>query len=246
MILGGMAIFAQNNYDFTEFKNETFKFVQQPLKWEAGDWLALGLLGGVTVAVAQGDQAVRTEVLKHPGHENSIPIQAGYFWGFGYPTAILAVGFGLGGWLDDNTPMKKVGFEIVQATAYAELAKEIFTVSVGRARPYTNRGPGVFKPFTLLDGRYQSFPGGHATAAFALSTVLARNTSSVLLKILAYTPAGLTVIARVYEDSHWTSDQVFGAAIGFFVASWVVDRHEQKQSRVQVISVYPPVVSISF
>jgi len=85
IILGGATLFAQNEYGFREFKNETFDFIKQPLTWEAGDWLTLGLLGGVTVAVAQGDQAVRTEVLKHPGHENFIPIQAGYFWGFGYP-----------------------------------------------------------------------------------------------------------------------------------------------------------------
>jgi membrane-associated phospholipid phosphatase len=244
--LGGTALFAQNRYNFTEFKNETFKFVLQPLHWGAGDWMKLGLLGGVTALVAQADQSVRTEVLKNPGYLNSIPIQTGYYWGVGYPTAILAVGFGLYGWLDNNTAAKKIGFEIVQATLYAELAKSILTVSVGRARPYTDRGPGVFKPFTLLDGWYQSFPGGHATAAFALSTVLARNTSSVLLKIVAYVPAGLTAIARVYEDSHWTSDQVFGAAIGFLAASWVVDLHEQKNSQVQIISAYPPVLSIAF
>lgn len=244
--LGATALFAQNKYNFTEFKDETFQFVLQPLHWDAVDWIKLGLLGGVTVLVAQADQSVRSVVLRNPGYLNSIPVQAGYYWGVGYPTAILAVGFGLHGWLANNTTTKKIAFEILQATLYAELAKSILTVSVGRARPYTNRGPGVFKPFTLLDGWYQSFPGGHATAAFALSTVLARNTSSVLLKILAYTPAGLTLIARIYEDSHWTSDQVFGAAIGFLAASWVADLHEQKNSRVQITSAYPLVLSIAF
>ena len=63
---------------------------------------------GVTVLVAQGDQSVRNEVQKHPGDLNSIPIQAGYYWGVGYPTAILALGFGLHGWLDDNNSTKKI------------------------------------------------------------------------------------------------------------------------------------------
>jgi membrane-associated phospholipid phosphatase len=244
--LCGTLLSAQNKYDFREFKNETFTFIKQPLAWEAGDWLKFGVLGGVTVLVAQGDQSVRNEVQKHPGYLNSIPIQAGYYWGVGYPTAILAVGFGLHGWLDDNNSTKKIGFEIVQATLYAELAKSIFSVSVGRSRPYNDRGPGVFRPFTLLDGRYQSFPGGHATAAFALSTVLAGNTNSILLKILAFAPSGLTVIARVYEDSHWTSDQVFGSVIGIAVASWVVNLHNPEKSRVRITSVSPPTLSITF
>ena len=117
---------------------------------------------------------------------------------------------------------------------------------LGRSRPYNDRGPGVFRPFTLLDGRYQSFPGGHATAAFALSTVLAGNTNSILLKILAFAPSGLTVIARVYEDSHWTSDQVFGSVIGIAVASWVVNLHNPEKSRVRITSVSPPTLSITF
>ena len=134
----------------------------------------------------------------------------------------------------------------MQAVLYAELVKSIFTVSVGRARPYMNKGHAAFRPFTLLDRNYQSFPGGHATAAFALSTVLARNTSSVLLKILAYVPAVFTVIARTYVDAHWTSDEVFGSAIGFFAASCVLDTHKQKNSRIKIISVYPPAVGVTF
>jgi len=248
--LNGTALFAQIKYDFTEFKDETFEFVEQPLKWDADDWLKLGLLSGATVVVAlKADQPVRTLVLKNPGYLNSIPIQTGYYWGVGYPTAVLAAGFGLDGWLGNCTSSKKIAFEIVQATAYAELVKSIFTLSVGRARPFLNKGPGVFKPFTtsILDGDYQSFPGGHATAAFALSTVLADNTSSIPLKILAYVPAGLTMVARSYDDMHWTSDLVFGAAIGYFVASWVVDRHKpKKKSWVHITSGYPPTLSVTF
>ncbi|MGA2506430.1 MAG: phosphatase PAP2 family protein [Chitinispirillaceae bacterium] len=239
-------LFSQNKYDFTEFEKETFEFVKQPLTWDEGDWLKLGLIGGATVLAAQADQPVRIAVFKNPGYGSTIPIQIGGTWGGWFPTPILAVGFGLHGWLDNNTSTKKVGFEIMQAVLYAELVKSIFTVSVGRARPYMNKGHAAFRPFTLLDRNYQSFPGGHATAAFALSTVLAGNTSSIFLKILAYAPAVFTVIARTYQDAHWTSDEVFGSAIGFFAASWVVDIHKQKNSQVQIISVYPPALSISF
>jgi hypothetical protein len=31
----------------------------------------------------------------------------------------------------------------------------------------------------------------------------------------------------VYQDKHWTSDNFAGAALGYFVATWVVDKHEK-------------------
>jgi hypothetical protein len=49
----------------------------------------------------------------------------------------------------------------------------------------------------------------------------------VWLKILAYVPAALSVIGRVYLDKHWTSDVFLGGAIGYLTATWVVDQHEK-------------------
>lgn len=237
---------AQNVYDFPEFEKETFKFVKQPLIWEAGDWLKLGLITGAALLTTEADQSIREAVIRNPGWESTVPIQIGAVWGGWFPTPILAIGFGLHGWLENNRSTKKVSYEILQAVLYAELAKSIFTVSIGRARPYSDKGPGVFRPFTFLDVHYQSFPGGHATAATALSTVLAANTSSVPLKIAAYVPTACTVIARVYQDAHWASDQVFGVAIGFFAARWVIGLHEHKNAAVQISSVYPPTISVAF
>ena len=89
-------------------------------------------------------------------------------------------------------------------------------------------------------------PSGHSTVAFVISTVLSRNVKSPVLKVLAYLPAVLTMASRVYQDEHWTSDTFAGAALGYFVASWVVDQHENSKSMVQVSSLYPLSISITF
>jgi ribosomal protein S19 len=70
-------------------------------------------------------------------------------------------------------------------------------------------------------------PGGHSTAAFVISTILSRNVNPVWLKILVYVPAVLTITSRVYQGFHWTSDDLVGAAFGYFIATWVVDKHEK-------------------
>ena len=82
-------------------------------------------------------------------------------------------------------------------------------------------------------------PAGHTTWAFSLSTVLARNTKQDWLKVLAYLPAVLTFVARIYQDHHWTSDNFLGAALACFFANWVVDQHEKKESIVEISPSFP-------
>jgi membrane-associated phospholipid phosphatase len=118
-------------------------------------------------------------------------------------------------------------------------------MAIGRARPYTGEGNTSFHPFSTITGDFHSLPGGHNAAAFVLSTVLSRNAKPVWLKIIAYVPAALTFVSRVYQDQHWTSDDFFGAALGYFVATWVVDQHEQVDSRIQVSSANPCMITFT-
>jgi membrane-associated phospholipid phosphatase len=120
----------------------------------------------------------------------------------------------------------------------------VLSKAIGRARTNQNLGRAAYKPFTIFGEDYHSMPGGHSTAAFVLSTVLSRNLSSPFLKVIVYVPAVVTLVSRVSQDFHWTSDDLLGGAIGFFVADWVCNTHEQKESRVQLTSLYPLTLKI--
>jgi membrane-associated phospholipid phosphatase len=225
----------QNKYNFSQFGNETWGFIKQPTNWDGGDWLKIGLLSaGTYLIIATADQPIRDYIgyprldNSVPKYYNSVPIKVGNIWGDWYPTVILAGGFAIHGWLGDNTSSKKIAFEIVQSGLYTEFVTQIIKNSFGRARPYMEQGSTEFKPFAFLGVDYTSLPAGHTSWAFSLSTVLARNAKPVWLKVLAYIPAGLTFIARVYHDKHWTSDNFLGAAVGYFIATWVVDQHEKE------------------
>lgn len=257
-ILCGSSLFAQNpaspdsvqrfKYTFSQFGNETWNFVKQPTKWDGGDWLKIGAIGaGTFIIMETADQPVRTAVLKDQRYLNSAPIVFGRMWGELYSPVVLFAGFGTYSVLADDIGARKIAYEVGQASLYAGAVNYLLKVAIGRARPYTDEGNTSFHPFSsLFNVNHQSSPGGHSTAAFVLSTVLSRNAKPVWLKVLAYLPAALTFVSRVYEDQHWTSDDFSGAALGFFVATWVVDQHENSNSIVEVSSVYPLSISIAF
>jgi membrane-associated phospholipid phosphatase len=176
----------------------------------------------------------------------SVPVVAGRVWGEWYSIIGVAGSFGAYGMIAHDTSAKKIAIELFQAGLYAEVVTGILKTVIGRARPYMNEGPSSFHPFTFFNEDYNSFPSGHSTSAFALSTVLSRHAHSTALKIIAYTPAALTLFSRIYQDKHWVSDELLGAAIGYFVGNWVVDLHESKRHKINVAvtSIYPAAVSI--
>jgi membrane-associated phospholipid phosphatase len=240
------SLYSQNRYNFSQFKDETIDFLNQPTKWEGNDWLKLGLFSAGTFLMMQADQPIRDAVMKDRSSMKSVPVEFGRFWGGTYTTAALAGAFGIHGLLTHNNTTKKVGFEIVQAALYSGGITGLLKFAVGRARPYTNEGTTTYHPFTFWDDGFHSFPSGHSQLAFALSTVLSRNVDSKVLKVLAFVPAAMTVFSRVYQDYHWTSDCIASAIIGYVVATWVVDQHDSKESPVQLTGIYPLTIRIKF
>jgi membrane-associated phospholipid phosphatase len=238
---------AQNRYNFSQFGDETWSFVKQPGNWEGSDWLKLGLIGaGTFLAMETVDQPVRDAVLRNQKYYyKSVPIEGGRIWGETYMPIVLFGGFALHSLVTDDGGTKKIAYEIAQASLYAAAITYTMKFAFGRARPYTNEGATRFQPFTLTDDGFHSLSSGHATVAFALSTVLSRNAHSGFLKVLAYVPAVFTVVSRVYQDQHWVSDNLLGAAVGYFVATWVVDIHEHEESRIGVSSIYPLTIRIT-
>jgi membrane-associated phospholipid phosphatase len=249
--LCGSATFAQDpvsqdsvqqlKYNFSQFGNETWNFIKQPTKWDGIDWLKIGLIGGGTYLLMEtADQPVYDAALENQSYYSSAPIEFGRIWGEIYTPVVLFGGFAIYSLLADDIGTRKIAYEIGQASLYAGTITYLLKIAIGRARPYVNEGPTSFHPFSsLLNSDYQSLPSGHVTVAIVLSTVLSRNAKPLWLKVLAYVPAGLTIISRAYQGKHWTSDEFAGAAIGYFIATWVVDQHENKKSVVEISSLYP-------
>jgi membrane-associated phospholipid phosphatase len=161
-----------------------------------------------------------------------------------YSPVVFFVGFAAHSLITNDKSTRKIAYEIGQASLYTGAIVLTMKSIIGRARPHDNQGRATYHPFTLIGDDYHSLPGGHTATAMVISTVLARNVDPTWLKVLIYVPAVVTAFSRVYQDWHWTSDDLLGGAIGYFVANWVVDLHEGKESRVHVSSLFPLTVSV--
>lgn len=230
-------------YSPTQFGHESILFVKQPTKWKGGDWLKVGIVTAASIAVMPFDERI---VASGQGTQRFTGLaNIGTLYGEWYSIVGVAGAFGVYGLIAKDTTSKKVAIELLQAGLYSELIAVTLKVIVGRARPQAEVGAFVYHPFNL-DYNFQSMPSGHTTSAFALSTVMSRQAKTTFLKILAYFPAGLTMFARIYQDKHWLSDEILGAAIGYAVGNWVVDLHEGKRHRINVTSVAPLGFSYTF
>jgi len=117
----------------------------------------------------------------------------------------------------------------VIAGAITTLGKHV----LGRARPYTGRGPYDFNALQFRPGEdFLSLPSGHATSAFAMMTVIAKQYPQWWVKIPAYTLAVSVGLQRIDSRSHWPSDVFVGGVIGYWVGSMLVRHTREKSGKI--------------
>ena len=253
---GGADLFAQdptsrdtvlgNKYNLSQFGHETWSFIKQPSKWDGGDWLKIGVIGGATFLTMQVDQPIRDAVLRdNRRYFYSVPIEGARMYGELYSPFVFFGGFAIHYLLTDDISSRKIAYEIGQASLYTGAIVLTMKSIIGRARPHDDEGRATYHPFTFIGDDFHSLPGGHSATTFIISTVLSRNVHPTWLKVLVYVPAVITAFSRIYQDMHWTSDNVLGGSLGFFIATWVVDQHEQNDSRVHMTSIFPLTISIT-
>ena len=177
-------------------------------------WVILGIGGAAALAIHPADASVNSHLVSSgwadnlwkPGHIIGGPVM------YGVPVALYLGGRYLWAPAKDEPQTNKwshLGLDLIRAELEAEAIVQTLKFTVRRTRP---------------DGTPYSFPSGHAAATFALAAVLERHLGYRLawptLAIATY-----VATSRLHDNVHYTSDVVFGAAIGTAVGWTVVGRH---------------------
>ncbi|RMH02644.1 MAG: phosphatase PAP2 family protein [Nitrospirae bacterium] len=120
----------------------------------------------------------------------------------------------LAGWMAAQPRWRQVGIDGVVAHALAGVMTQFLKHAIGRPRPrFTHRDIWQFGP--SLQSGLDAFPSGHASASFAVAAVLSRHVPQG--SWLWYGLAGFVAISRVIRGSHFPTDVLAGALLGFVV-----------------------------
>lgn len=205
-----------------------------PLFNTSAAWIAGGTVVG-TAALMFADPGI-TEEFHDPGPQRSRFLQngaRGFDW-LGDPgTVILAAAMYGGGRLAHRPVLAELGLRSAEALVISSAVTGLIKGVAGRDRPFLNdRDADDFHAGTGFGGGgHTSFPSGHATAAFAVASVAASESSfrwphaSHVIQPVVYGLATSVALARVYGEHHWASDVVAGAGIGTLTGLSVVRYH---------------------
>lgn len=206
------------------------EFAKKPLNWDKDDLLKLGLITGATVGLFFIDNEARSFSVINNKYSRTIPAEAARIYGEPYATGSIALLLALQGWSASNNKNLETSFQIIQSFSYTAIATGILKFSFGRSRPFTNASPATFNPFQSLMDKDHSFPSGHTSVAFSLSTILYLNNQDNKAAWLYFIPAISTAFSRVYQNYHWLSDVFFGACIGYFTAKFTYDLNNSNKT----------------
>ena len=141
------------------------------------------------------------------------------------------------GRLAHNDRLAQVGLYGMEALVVGTLTGSLLKDTFGRARPFVDTIAPNPDDWQLLRGfhageSYRSFPSGHSTAAFAAAAAVSAETSrwwpeATYFGIgpVLYGGAIAVGLSRMYNNRHWASDVITGAAIGTFAGTKVVRYH---------------------
>jgi membrane-associated phospholipid phosphatase len=143
-------------------------------------------------------------------------------YGSGYTLIGIGGLYGYGLFFNDKG-IRKIGLQTIEAAGYSGIISSVIKSIAGRSRPYTNEGKANFRPINFSSAS-TSFPSGHSTVSFAVSTILANSTDNLFLRIVCYSASTLVSCARIYHNEHWFSDVITGSLIGYFTGDYVSRR----------------------
>ena len=161
--------------------------------------------------------------------------------GDGLTLVLLCAGLWGIGYLRKKKVWKQAGIDGLVAHGLAGLATQILKHLIGRPRPrFTHQEAFEYGP--SWQGGLDAFPSGHAAASFAVATVLARYFPE--WRGLWYGVAVFVGVARVVKGSHFPTDVLGGAVLGFLIAYvWARTLKEWRVNAVHAVTVTanPPV-----
>lgn len=218
-----------------------------PLGYSGSQWLTAASVLSLTACAHFLDEPMRNVARAHRTPSLNILFSVAEFYGNPLYAGLIGGGLYLGGLSSGNASTRFTGRAVLESVLYASLLTQALKISVGRTRPYQNKGAHDFHGFSWTNDQW-SFPSGHTTIAFAMSASLSVRLKRPAATVGLFALALLTTGQRIYDDQHWLSDTLFGAAIGTSIGLAVGNlvNEEERQGGGLPSQAVQPIFSVQF
>ncbi len=214
-------------------KDETFRFGAEAAEVATTpvDTEGYGLLGTIATAGAVGltyvyDNKIREKVQGLKGKTLDKATDAGNILGSPFLHIGLAAAVYGGGIIAGSPKYKELGEILGESVLLADATSFVLKEAIGRGRPFAADDRGSFRPFHFKND-YDSMPSMHTASSFAMASVLSAASESIFAKFAYYAAATFVGFSRMYQDKHWASDIVLGAAVGELCGRVVMRYHSE-------------------
>jgi membrane-associated phospholipid phosphatase len=212
------------------FYRDTKHVLTSPMYWKRQDFILFAALSANTLALMFTDSETQEWVQKN----RTCTTDKISEWTDRYTKRITNLTMGglyLSGIIFQDGKLRKTALFCLESVALAEGITKGLKYLIGRSRPFGNKGAFNFNPLKLPPPSYSlSFPSGHATTAFALSSVIAEQYRNWLIRLVSYSFALMVSLARVNNNAHFLSDVLWGGIIGISVGRCLVRFHKKDNS----------------
>jgi membrane-associated phospholipid phosphatase len=217
------------------FVHDAGLYFTAPLRWNANQW---GWFAGALAAIA-GSHHYDTQVYTH-FTKGLTPTEIANIKSDDLQDALPSVAVFLGTWgfaaLTNDPNGHREAWSMFEAAALSTVNTYALKYIIRREGPYQTSDPNEW-----FKSGGRSFPSEHATASFAIGTVLAEAGSDDyrwLRRVLGYGLGIGTSYLRLKHNQHWLSDTVAGGALGIASAQFTLNHaYRNQDSRFALVPV---------
>jgi len=217
------------------FAHDAGLYFTAPLRWNAAQW---GWFAGALAAIA-GSHHYDTQVYTH-FTKGLTPSQIQNINSDDLQDALPSVAVFLGTWgfaaLTNDPNGHREAWSMFEAAALSTVNTYALKFIIRREGPYQTSDPNEW-----FKSGGRSFPSEHATASFAIGTVLAEAGSDDyrwLRRVLGYGLGIGTSYLRLKHNQHWLSDTVAGGTLGIASAQFTLNHaYRNQESRFALVPV---------
>ena len=216
-----------NNEFLKRFGSDIYEVIKAPAGWEKKDFWRLTAVFGTGALLFAFDQDIDDWSQDRRTSTSEDLARFGSALGDGSFLGAMIAAVYVTGEIFDKRGLRKTALLSLESWLTSGAFVLGMKALTGRARPNKDEGPYSFHPFTFRP-EYSSFPSGHSSSAFAVAAVIADQSDSVVIDVLAFSLSTFAALSRIHKGSHWASDVFIGAAVGYFIGKKIAVSHREK------------------